>query len=55
MHLIFLEMSSPGTVELAANSGMIIYASLIRGVTDAVAIKDSKVGGQRIQKANSFL
>ena len=51
----FLRLSSPGTVELAANSGMIIYASLIRGVTDAVAIKDSKVGGQRIQKANSFL
>ena len=51
----FLRMSSPGTVELAANSGMIIYASLIRGVTDAVAIKDSKVGGQRIQTANSFL
>ena len=51
----FLRLSSPGTVELAANSGMIIYASLIRGVTDAVAIKDSKVGGQRIQTANSFL
>ena len=51
----FLRLSSPGTVELGANSGMIIYASLIRGVTDAVAIKDSKVGGQRIQTANSFL
>jgi hypothetical protein len=29
---------------------MIIYSSLIRGVTDAVALKDSKVGGQKIQK-----
>ena len=32
---------------------MTLYASLIRGVTDAVAVKDSKVGGQKIQRDNS--
>jgi hypothetical protein len=26
-----------------------MYGSIVRGVTDAVAIKDSKVGGQRYQ------
>jgi len=34
---------------------MTLYASLIRGVTDAVAVKDSKVGGQKIQKENNSL
>jgi hypothetical protein len=27
-----------------------MYGSIISGVTDAVAIKDSKVGGQRYQQ-----
>jgi hypothetical protein len=31
---------------MAANSGMKIYASMIRQITDAVSIKDSKVGGK---------
>ena len=46
----FYKLVTPGYAELCANSGMIIYSSLIRGVTDAVALKDSKVGGQKIQK-----
>ena len=46
----FYKIVTPGYAELCANSGMIIYSSLIRGVTDAVALKDSKVGGQKIQK-----
>ena len=49
----FYRIATPGYAELAANSGMTLYASLIRGVTDACAIKDSKVGGQAIQKANN--
>ena len=46
----FYKIVTPGYAEICANSGMIIYSSLIRGVTDAVALKDSKVGGQKIQK-----
>jgi len=49
----FIRIATPGYAELAGNSGMNIYASLIRGVTDACAIKDSKVGGQLIQKTNN--
>ena len=46
----FYKIVTPGYAEICANSGMIIYSSLIKGVTDAVALKDSKVGGQKIQK-----
>ena len=49
----FYKIVTPGYGEIVANSGMTLYASLIRGVTDACAIKDSKVGGQAIQKANN--
>ena len=45
----FLKLASPGNVEMAANSGMKIYASMIREITDAVAVKDSKCGGQDFQ------
>lgn len=48
-----LKLVSPGTVELSANSQMTIYASIIRGVTDAVATKDGKFGGRNIQRKNS--
>ena len=49
----FYKIVTPGYAEICANSGMILYASLIRGVTDAVAVKDSKVGGQKIQRENN--
>ena len=49
----FYRIATPGYAEIAGNSGMTIYASLIRGVTDACALKDSKVGGQKIQKENN--
>lgn len=45
-----LKLVSPGNVELAANGQLTIYGSLIRGVTDAVAVKDSKCGGRKIQR-----
>jgi len=48
-----LKLASPGTVELAANGQLTIYGSLIRGVTDACALKDSKVGGRNIQRKNT--
>ena len=49
----FYKIVTPGYAEICANSGMTLYASLIRGVTDAVAVKDSKVGGQKIQRENN--
>ena len=49
----FLKLASPGNVEMAANSGMKIYASMIRQITDAVAVKDSKVGGKDFQSKES--
>ena len=41
---------SSGVTEICSNSCLKLYSSIIRGVTDAVAIKDSKVGGQRFQQ-----
>ena len=43
---------SSGSAELIASSQMKIYSSIIRGVTDGCAIKDSKNNLQRIQRAN---
>lgn len=41
---------TPGIGEIVANSQLQIYSSLIRGVTDACATKDSKNNHQRIQR-----
>lgn len=47
------KLATPGTAEIVANSAMKMYAPMIRGVTDAVAKKDSKVGGRAIQRQNN--
>jgi hypothetical protein len=47
------KLASSGMASIVANSALEIYASTIRGVTDAVALKDSKVGGRTIQKKNT--
>jgi len=47
------KISSTGMIDIAANSCLKIYGSIIRGVTDACAKKDSKCGGQRFQKENN--
>lgn len=47
------KLATPGTAEIVANGQMQIYASVIRGVTDAVANRDSKVGGRSIQRKNN--
>jgi hypothetical protein len=45
------KLATAGKAEIVANSAMTIYASVIRGVTDAVANKDSKGGGfQKFQR-----
>ena len=41
------KIATPGTGQLVANGVLEMYGSIIRGVTDAVASKDSKVGGQK--------
>jgi hypothetical protein len=43
------KLATAGKAEIVANSAMTIYSSVIRGVSDAVANKDSKVGGQDFQ------
>jgi hypothetical protein len=40
-------LTTTGQAIITANSSMRIYSSLIQGVTDAVANKDSKNGGAK--------
>lgn len=47
------KLATAGSAAITAASQMQIYSSLIRGVTDAVCNKDSKVGGRLIQKQNT--
>ena len=48
------KIMSTGITEVIANSCLKMYGSIISGVTDAVAVKDSKVGGQRYQQQQSI-
>ena len=43
------KLCTSGQAQVTANTGMTLYAGVIRGVTDAVANKDSKVGGRSFQ------
>ena len=47
------KITSTGIISIAANSCLKMYGSIIRGVTDACAKKESKTGGQRYQKENN--
>jgi len=44
------KLATPGTAEIVANSAMTIYSAVIRGVSDACSVKDSKVGGRDFQR-----
>jgi uncharacterized protein (DUF2345 family) len=44
------KLATPGTAQICANSAMTIYSAVIRGVSDGVANRDSKVGGQDFQR-----
>lgn len=46
-------IASAGRGEVIANSTLQIYGSVIRGVTDACAVKDSKNNNQRVQQKNT--
>jgi len=47
---IMYKLSTSGIGEVTANSVLKVYGSIIRGVTDACAVKDAKTGGQRFNK-----
>ena len=47
---VMYKLSTCGIGEITANSVLKVYGSVIRGVTDACAVKDSKVGGKRYQE-----
>ena len=42
-------IASSGICESVGNAGLTLYGNIISGVSDAVAVKDSKVGGQSVQ------
>ena len=46
---VMYKISTSGIGEVTANSVLKVYGSIIRGVTDACSVKDSKVGGKRYQ------
>ena len=47
------QIKGTGMIEIAANSCLKLYSSIIKGVTDACSVKDSKCGTQRLQKENN--
>ena len=47
------KLCTAGDAEVVANGVLELYGSIIRGVTDAVKIKDSKVAGQAIFDKNN--
>ena len=44
------KLATPGKAEIVANTAMMIYSAVIRGVSDGVANRDSKVGGKDFQR-----
>ena len=46
---VMYKLSTSGIGEVTANSVLKVYGSIIRGVTDACAVKYSNVGGKRYQ------
>jgi hypothetical protein len=47
------KLATSGTGEVISNGVLKMYGSMIQGVTDACAKKDSKVGGQKFQQKNN--
>ena len=46
----YYKMSTPQTMEIIANGVLKMYGAVIRGVSDAVDKKDSKVGGRQFEQ-----
>ena len=53
--VIMFRISTVGIGEISANTVLNMYGSMIRGVTDATFYKDSKVGGQLMQRLNNII
>ena len=49
------KLASTGILEMSASSCLKIYSSVIRGVSDGVAYKDSKVGGKEYYTKSTLL
>ncbi len=47
------KLVTTGQAQITANSTMKIYSSVIQGVTDAVANRDSKVGGKDVYRSQT--
>ena len=47
------KLATPGTAQICANSAMTIYSAVIRGVSDGVANRDSKVGNKVSRDLNN--
>ena len=48
------KLVSTGTGEIVANTALKMYASIVKGVTDAVKVKDSKNHHQKYQRDNMY-
>ena len=48
-------LKGTGIIEVAANSCLKVYGSLIKGITDASSRKDSKCGGKRLGAKNNII
>ena len=46
----FLKLATPGKMEICANENLKLYGGVIRGITNAVSKKDSKLGGKDFWK-----
>ena len=51
---VIYKIVSTGTGEIVANTALKMYASIVKGVTDAVKVKDSKNSHQKFQKENMY-
>ena len=51
---VIYKIVSTGTGEIVANTALKMYASIVKGVTDAVKIKDSKNHHQQYQRDNMY-
>ena len=48
------KLVSTGTGEIVANTALKMYASIVKGVSDAVKVKDSKNQHQKYQMENMY-
>ena len=52
---VFYKISSLGMGEITTCGPLMVYGSIVAGVTASVTLKDSKVGGQWFQRLNNTL